>query len=179
MRFNGVWIAFGLALVVLAASGCGSKKSTATTGAATTTTASAATTSTADMGGTTTVNSGGSTPSFASAKNCVQLASVGQKFAQAMAAASGSGKSSLSTAADAYKELANAAPSAIRSDFETIAAAFQGYAKALEKSGYTPGKTPTASQAVALQAAVKTFSSAKLQAASQHLSAWAKQNCSR
>ena len=96
-----------------------------------------------------------------------------------MAATSGSGKSSLSSAADAYKELASAAPAAIRSDFETIAAAFQGYAKALEKAGYTPGKTPTAAQITALTAAAKTFSNVKLQAASQHLSAWAKQNCSK
>ncbi len=181
MRVKAVWIA--LVLVLLAAAGCGGKKSASSTTNAATTTAPAATTTAAgnDTGGAMTTTGSGSTgaPSFASSKNCLQLASLGQKFAQAMAAASASGKSSVTDAAAAYKALADAAPSAIRSDFEEIASAFQTYTKALEKAGYVPGKVPTASQLAALSAAAKSFSDPKLQAAQQHLVAWGKKNCSK
>jgi len=177
MRFKAILFALVLVLVVVAA-GCGSKKSASTTGGAGTTTTTPAA-SGSGGGGTTTSSSGSSgTPSFASTKNCLQLATVGQKFSQAMAATSGTGKTDLTVVANAYKAMASAAPSAIRSDFETIAAAFSSYASALKKAGFTPGKVPTASQMVALAAASKSFSAPKLQAAEQHLSAWGTKNCS-
>lgn len=167
MRFKAILFALVLVLVLVAV-GCGSKKSASTTGALGTTTTAPATTSSSTSGG---------TPSFASAKNCLQLAHLGQKFSQAMSAAGGAGKTDLTTVANAYTAMASAAPSAIRSDFETIAAAFSSYANALKKAGYTPGKVPTASQMTALAAASKSFSAPKLQAAEQHLSAWASENC--
>lgn len=176
MRFKAILFALVLVLV-LVASGCGSKKAVSTTGASgTTTTAPAASGS---GGGKTTTGSLSGTPNFASTKNCLQLASIGQKFSQAMVAAtSGTGKLDLAALANSYKALASAAPSAIRSDFETIAAAFSNYADALKKAGYTPGKVPNASQLTALAAASKSFSAPKLQAAEQHLSAWTTKNCS-
>ena len=67
-----------------------------------------------------------------------------------MAATSGSGKADLSAVANVFTALAKAAPSDIRPDFETIAAAFGKYADALKKSGYTPGQVPTAAQIAAL-----------------------------
>jgi hypothetical protein len=79
--------------------------------------------------------------------------------------------------ADAYKSLASAAPAEIRSDFQTFANAFSDYAKALDKSGFKPGKTPTASQIAAITAASKEFSSPKLLTAERHLTAWGQQNC--
>lgn len=114
---------------------------------------------------------------FASVKNCSQLAGLGQKFSAALAASSGQGKTSLTDVATVYKSLASAAPVAIRSDFETIAEAFQNYAKAVQGAGFTPGKVPTASQIAAMASASKSFSAPKLQAAEQHLSTWAAQNC--
>jgi len=45
------------------------------------------------------------------------------------------------------------------------------------KAGLKPGQTPTPAQLAQLQAAAKTFSTPKLQAAEQHLTAWAKKNC--
>jgi hypothetical protein len=167
MRFKAILFALVLVLV-LVASGCGSKKATSTTGASGATTTAPTTSSSSSSG----------TPSFASAKNCLQLATVGQKFSQAMVAASRTGKSDLTALANAYKALASAAPSAIRSDFETIAAAFSSYASVLKKAGFTPGKVPSASQMTALVAASKSFSTPKLQAAEQHLSAWSSKNCS-
>lgn len=181
-------IALVLALAVVAA-GCGSKKAaappvsqtTTTTASTTTTSGAAATTTTAAMtttaASTTTTSGGGGSPTFASSANCLQLRSIGEKFSKALAATRGTGKSSLTDVASIYKALAQAAPSEIRPDFETIAAAFSTYADALSKSGYTPGKTPTASQIAALQSLSKSFSSPKLAAAEQHLSAWGTKNC--
>jgi hypothetical protein len=173
-------ISIALVLVVVAA-GCGSKKSASSAAGNTTTTAAPASNSGGSGAGTTTTTSsttgGSGSTSFASIANCAQLEGIGRKFSQAMAASSGNGKSSLSNVANVYKELASAAPAAIRSDFETIATAFQGYTGALAKAGYTPGKVPTASQIAALTAASKSFSTPKLQAAEQHLAAWGSKNC--
>jgi hypothetical protein len=172
MRLNTFSIA--LILVVVAA-GCGSNKS-ATKTASTTTTSSSGGGSTVATSTTSSSSSGG-TASFASAKNCLQLATVGQKFSQAMAVSSGAGKTDLTTVANAYKAMADAAPTAIRSDFQTIAAAFSSYISALKKAGYTPGKLPTAAQMAGLTSAAKSFSDPKLQTAEQHLSSWAGKNC--
>jgi hypothetical protein len=123
---------------------------------------------------TTSTNSGA--PSFASAKNCRDLVALGRKFSEAFKTTA-NGSANLSNVADAYKSLASAAPAEIRSDFQTFANAFSDYAKALDKSGFKPGKTPTASQIAAITAASKEFSSPKLLTAERHLTAWGQQNC--
>jgi hypothetical protein len=179
MRFKAGSLALLLAVAILAA-GCGSKK-TASNAAATgntTTTAAATTTSSGNGAGagsssSSTVN----THSFASVQNCAQLAGVGEKFSQAMAAATAKGTTSLTQVATAYKSLAGEAPSAIRADFETIATAFQNYANAVQKAGYAPGKVPTASQIAALALASKSFSAPNLKNAEEHLTSWASKNC--
>jgi hypothetical protein len=116
-------------------------------------------------------------PKFATSKNCAQLASLGAKMSQAMAAASGKGGSGLTGEASAFQAMASAAPSEIRGDFQTFATAFNGYAQALAKAGYKPGTVPNAGQLMQMTNAVKAFSAPKLQAAEQHLSAWAQKNC--
>jgi hypothetical protein len=153
-----------LVCVVLAAGCGGSKKksvspATSSTSAATTTTSSA------------------STPSFATSKNCAQLEALGTKLAQALQSTSGSAETRLSNEAKLFQAYANAAPSEVRGDFQTLAAAFTTYLHALVKAGVKPGKIPTAAQIAQIQAAAKAFSSPKLQAAEQHLVAWAQKNC--
>jgi len=127
-----------------------------------------------------TTNSGGSssTPSFASAKNCQDLAGLAAKAAAAVEA-SGSSTDALQTEATELQALAKAAPSDISGDFQTFAAAFSGFLHALQSSGYKLGsKTPpTTAQAAAFAKAAKTFDTPKLKQAEQHLSAWARQNC--
>ena len=147
--------------------GCGGgKKKAASTTSGSATTAAAATTS-----------SSSGTPSFASAKNCKDLAALGAKMSAALQAASGNGLSSLNDEADIFKAMASAAPSEIRGDFETFASAFSSYAQALSKAKFKPGQTPTAAQIAALTDASKSFSTPKLQAAEQHLAAWGQKNC--
>ncbi len=181
MRFKTGSLVLVLALAIaMVAAGCGSKKTASNAASSgTTTTTAAATTNSGGSGADSSSSSSSTvnTHSFASVKNCAQLAGVGEKFAQAMAAAEAHGSTSLTDVANAYQSLASQAPSAIRSDFETIATAFQNYAKAVQKAGFTPGKVPTASQIAALAQASKSFSAPNLKTAEQHLSTWAGNNC--
>lgn len=173
MKFTAITIPLVLVLAI-AAAGCGSKKSATDTGTSGTTTAVVTTAAAAP---TTSSTTAGGELSFATTKNCAQLMAMGQKFSQAMAASSGKGTASIAATAKAYKALADAAPSAIRSDFQTLATAFTAYADAMQQANLAPGKIPTAAQMGVLAAAAKSFSTAKVTAASQHLSAWSAKNC--
>ncbi|MGZ4292081.1 MAG: hypothetical protein ACXVQQ_05750 [Gaiellaceae bacterium] len=173
-----VAVAIGVLLVVLVTA-CGSKKKSAATTTPTTTAAAATTTETTSAATTTSSSgsSGGSqSPSFASAKNCAQLASLASKVAQS-ATASGNGTVDLNREADAIKALADAAPSDIRPDFKTFAEAYASFAKVYASSGIAAGTAPSAEQIAKLTAAAKSLSTPKIQAAMQHLSSWASSNC--
>lgn len=160
--------AIGVMLLVLAVgAGCGGGKKKSVAGATT-----AATTATTSAESTTTVAA-----TFASAKNCQQLMALGAKMSQALQSSSGNGTGSLGDEANVFKALAAAAPSEIRGDFQTFADAFSAYSQALQKAGLKAGKVPTAAQIAAMAQAAKSFSQPKLQAAEQHLSAWAQKNC--
>ncbi len=163
LRITVMLLAAGL--VVLAAGCGGSSNSSAppTTGA------------TSTQQSTTT----GSTGSFASAKNCLQFSGLAAKIASALSPTSGNPATALQTESQELQALANAAPSDIRSDFQTFATAFSGYLSALAKSGYKAGSTtaPTAAQIAALASAAKVFNTTKMKQAEQHLQAWAQQNC--
>jgi hypothetical protein len=171
MRANRIGVtliavaALALVVVVAGCGGGGKKKASAPETTKATTTKAAATTTTAKL------------PTFASSKNCQQLMALGAKMSQALQASTGNGLSSIGDEANLFKALASAAPTDIRGDFETFAAAFSAYAQALSKAGLKAGKTPTAAQLAALATASKSFSEPKLQAAERHLSAWAASNC--
>jgi hypothetical protein len=162
MRFMQVSLLAVVLLVVGTACGGSAKKS-----ASPTTTAAAATTqSTSTVG-----------RSFSSTKNCVQLAALGAKIAQAMQSSSGDAQTSIANEAKALQALASAAPEEIRGDFETFASAFTAYIQAFEKVGLKSGTAPTAAQLAQMATAAKALSTPKLQAAEQHLSAWSQKNC--
>jgi hypothetical protein len=165
-------MAITLIALAVVAGGCGGgkkKSAAAATTATTSSTNSAATTTTASTAPV--------LPTFASTKNCQQLMTLGVKMSQALRSTAGGGLNSVGNEANVFKALASAAPSEIRGDFETFATAFSAYAQALTKAGLQAGKTPTAKQLAALAAVGKSFSAPKLQAAEQHLSAWAQKNC--
>jgi hypothetical protein len=118
-------------------------------------------------------------PKFASAKNCRDLAGLASKVAAAVTATSGDPMATLKTEAQQMQALASAAPSGVRDDFETFAAAFSSFLHTLDKAGYKAGSNapPTAAQVAALTKAAKSLNTPKLQHAEQHLSAWASKNC--
>ena len=113
---------------------------------------SPSTTPSASTSITRTATTGGSAPSFASAKNCQDLAGLAAKAAAAVEA-SGNSTNALQTEATELQALAQAAPSDISGDFQTFAAAFSGFLHALQNSGYKLGsKTPpTAAQAAGVR----------------------------
>ena len=143
MRFKAGSIVLVLVFVWRRPAGCGSKKTASNAASSTTTTTAAATTNRRQQRRSSGSDSSEPAPaparstptSFASVKNCAQLESVGEKFSQAMAAAAASGRRPSPTSRRRTNRLANAAPSAIRSNFETIATAFQNYANAVEEGG--------------------------------------------
>jgi hypothetical protein len=126
----------------------------------------------------TTSSSSGSGASFASAKNCQDLAGLAAKVASAVAASGGSANA-LQTESTELQALANAAPSDIKGDFQTFATEFSSFLHTIQSSGYKVGSTtpPTAAQVAQLTKAAKSFNTPKLRQAEVHLSAWAKQNC--
>ena len=161
-------LALAIGLVV-AAGGCGgSKKASAPATTAATTAAAAPTTT---SGGAT------STPSFKSAHNCAQLASLGEQVAKSLQATSGDLKGTIDNEDKVLQAMANAVPSEIRGDFQTFEQAFHQYLQAISKLNIKAGSVPSADQIAQLTSAAKAFSTPKLRAAEQHLSAWAAKNC--
>ena len=156
--------------VVVVAAGCGGGKKAASS----TSTSAATTTSTR---ATTTESKKAAAPTFASAHNCLQLAALGAKVAKSLQPTGGDFAATAANEGKLLQAMASAAPSEIRADFETFVSAFNDYARAIQKAGFKPGATPTAAQVATLEAATKSFSTAKLQKAEQHLSAWASKNC--
>ena len=159
LRITALLLAAG---VVVLAAGCGGSNSSAPPTTAATDTQQ--------------VTTNGGTGSFASAKNCREFAGLAAKISSVTAATSGSDPQALGRE---FQALAAAAPADVKGDFETLATAFSGYLTAIENSGYKVGSTavPTAAQIAALVKAAKTFNTAHVRNAEQHLSAWAQQNC--
>lgn len=181
MRFRLLPLAVVIALLVAA---CGGSSKPATTTkkqsshkTSTTHTSTPTRTSTNTGAASTSSVTTSSKPTFASVGNCTQLAGVGEQFAKAMEAAVSGGKYNLGAVQQAWQNLANAAPSAIRSDIEAYATAFKAWASALSNAHYKLGTVPSASQIAALQAAEKSMNTAKLKDAGKSLEAWARQNC--
>jgi hypothetical protein len=158
-------LAVSAVVLAVVAAGCGGSKKKSVSPA----------TSSTSTGSTTTTSSG--TPKFATSKNCAQLEALGTKLAQALQTTSGSTEEKLTNEVKLFHDYANSAPSEVRGDFQTLADALDTYVHALLKAGIKPGKIPTQAQIAQIQAAAKAFSTQKLQAAEQHLSAWAQKNC--
>ncbi len=170
VRVVVVILAAGLVAVAAGCGGGGKKSSSSNSSGGTTHSTMATTTETSGGSGST---------SFASAKNCQDLAGLAAKAESALTAAGGNPATALNSEANILQGLANAAPSDIRDDFRTMATAFSGFVSALQKSGYKPGSTsaPSAAQVAALTKAAKSLDTAKVRAAEAHLTTWAKQNC--
>ena len=172
----GFALSIAVVLVVLA-SGCGGgggKKAasdkTATTPPAKSTTAAPTSTNSKEAGKS-------SAPSFASAHNCGQLAALGAQVAKSLQTTSGDFNTTVANEDKVLQAMAQAVPSEIRGDFQTFASAFHTYFQAIAKLKLKAGTVPTAAQIAELTNATKSLSTVKLQAAEQHLSAWAKSNC--
>ena len=160
------WLALLVLSIALVAAGCGggSNESAATTTTETTTTES---TSTEDTSTGTTDLSG-----ILDNKDCLALAGVGATIAQAL-----SGATDGSANTEELQQLVDKVPDEIQADVQTLADAFGQYAAKLKDIGIKAGSTPSAAQLQQLQAAIASLDQQKLTAASNHIEAWAKDNC--
>jgi hypothetical protein len=161
------WLALLVLSIALVAAGCGggSNESAATTTTETTTTES---TSTEDTSTGTTDLSG-----ILNDKDCLALAGVGATIAQAFSGATGGNANT-----EELQQLVDKVPDEIQADVQTLADAFGQYAAKLKDIGIKSGSTPSAAQLQQLQAAIASLDQQKLTAASNHIEAWAKDNCS-
>jgi ABC-type glycerol-3-phosphate transport system substrate-binding protein len=161
------WLALLVLSIALVVAGCGggSNESAATTTTETTTTTES--TSTEDTSTGTTDLSG-----ILDNKDCLALAGVGATIAQAL-----SGATSGSANTQELQQLVDKVPDEIQADVQTLADAFGQYAAKLKDIGIKAGSTPSAAQLQQLQAAIASLDQQKLTAASNHIEAWAKDNC--
>ena len=159
------WLALLVLSIALVAAGCGggsneSAATTETTTAETTTSESTESTDTTDLS------------AVLSDKDCLALAGIGATIAQAF-----SGSTSGDTNTEELQQLVDKVPDEIQGDVQTLADAFGQYAAKLKDIGIKAGSTPSAAQLQQLQAAIASLNQQKLTAASQHIQAWAKDNC--
>jgi hypothetical protein len=158
------WLALLVLSIALVAAGCGGGSNE-----------SAATTETTTTEETTTTTESTSTPDLSavlSDKDCLALAGIGATIAQAF-----SGSTSGDTNTEELQQLVDKVPDEIQGDVQTLADAFGQYAAKLKDIGIKAGSTPSAAQLQQLQAAIASLNQQKLTAASQHIQAWAKDNC--
>jgi hypothetical protein len=106
-------------------------------------------------------------------KDCLALAGIGATIAQAF-----SGATAGNANTEELQQLVDKVPDEIQADVQTLADAFGQYAAKLKDIGIKSGSTPSAAQLQQLQAAIASLDQQKLTAASNHIEAWAKDNCS-
>jgi hypothetical protein len=107
--------------------------------------------------------------------DCLQFAGVGAKIAEAM----GGANADISKTADLFDELVSSAPDEIKGDLQVIADGVTTLAAAMKGIDFKAGATPSADQLAKMQTALASVDSAKLQAASQHIEAWAQVHCKK
>ena len=116
-----------------------------------------------------------------SIKNCAQLQSLGKKFAAAVQASTGKarhGRRRSRRRIELFKALADASPSAIHGDFETLANAFAASATALQKANLTAGaRRPLPPSSQSSKRRARRSARPRSQAAEQHLEAWGTTHC--
>jgi hypothetical protein len=168
-----------LAALTFAAAGCGGGSNSAATTSATTT--ESTTTQETETSEATETSTTESTSTEASGFNfgsgdCKKLAEAGQQFAQSMSSAT-TDKEKLEQAKQLYQSFVDKAPSEIKPDLQVLADAYSKIADAIGKIDIKPGQTPDAATIQKIQEALASIDNAKVQAATQHLSAWVTSNC--
>jgi hypothetical protein len=145
-------------VLLIAATGCGSKKKSESTTTKATTTQEATTTEAS-----TTSSSGGVN---LTSEDCQKLAAASETVSQAF---TGSVPGDMAEQVARLNALAKAAPKEIQADFATLAKA----AGEVAKLGLKPGATPTAEQL----AAISALDVAGISKAATNIGAWAQKNC--
>jgi hypothetical protein len=110
-------------------------------------------------------------------EDCIELAGIGAKLGEAMAALGGQ-NTDVGAIADVFDELVGSAPDEIKDDLEVLAGGVAEMAKALEGVDFSSGSTPNAEQLAKLQEAIASIDTPALTEASTNVEKWATANCS-
>ena len=175
-------IAVPVAALLLVIAGCGgSSNSAEDSTTAIESTGGTDTTAGTDTGaGTDTTSSADTTDSDleVSFEGCPELTDLSAEVSKAFqTATSGTGEADLDAIVDAYDKFSDEAPEEIRDAFKTLAGAFEQYAEVLGDIDLSSGETPTADDVAKMAEAAKSFSDAKLTAATAEIEAWVQKNC--
>jgi len=104
---------------------------------------------------------------------CAELAGIGAKLSQSLTGQSGD----LDEAARVFDEIADEVPDEIKADYEVIAENFGKIAEALKDVDLQSGEAPNAEAIAKLQQLATSMDSAEVQEASANIEAWAEKNC--
>jgi ABC-type Zn uptake system ZnuABC Zn-binding protein ZnuA len=160
------WFALLLLALALVAAGCGGSDDESSA-ADETTVETSTTTETTE----TTFDSDEDVAGILGDEDCLQLASIGATFAQAITGASDE------EAVEAFEQLADEVPDEISADVQILADWFAEYTAQLEDIGLQAGQPPSAEQLQQLQTALAATDQEELSAASERLQVWANENC--
>ena len=116
---------------------------------------------------------GGSLGAFAD-KDCIELASIGSKLAQAV---DPSGSFDAGEAATLYEQLMDKAPAEIRDDLAVFADYLKEISELLQGVDLSSGQQPSAEDLAKLEK-LGSLDTTEVQKASENLAAWASENCS-
>jgi hypothetical protein len=188
----------GVVALLFLAAGCGSKSNssasapettpatetatteTTTTADTTTTSSSSESTDTTTVTETTSTDTGGSSGASGGSsipKSCLNFAQAAGKLGQALASSGTSATANAESLKTYFNNLADKAPSDIKSAFQTLANAISKYVDALKDLNLKPGQTPNASDMAKLRGVIGELSKPDVQAASNKIQAWVQAGC--
>jgi hypothetical protein len=175
MRQLTTLLVFVALCVGVAGCGGGSKSAAETSATTESTTTQETETSMSETSTTESTSTETSGINFASG-DCSKLLQSAQELSQSLSAAA-TDKEKLRQAKQLFQDFVNKAPSEIKADLQVLADAFSKYIDALGNIDLKPGQTPDAATLQKLQQAIASIDQTKVQQASQHLDAWAKEHC--
>lgn len=107
--------------------------------------------------------------------DCLEAVQAFSALSAAVGAAGSGGD--VGDALDAFDQFTENAPEEIRADFQVLAQAYTKYVDVLNAVGLKAGEIPNAEQLQKLSEASAAFNDPDVTAASNHVSAWADENC--
>ena len=108
---------------------------------------------------------------------CKSLAEASQKFSEASAKVGQSGGNDLGTTADAFDDLAAAAPDELKDDFRVLADVMKQYSEVLKDVDLEAGEVPSADQVAKLARLGQSLGAQNVQKASAAIATWTTEHC--
>jgi hypothetical protein len=175
------WVKVSVAVtaLALAAAGCGGSSSDNSSAAADATTSEATTSeaTTTESTETSTETEAATTGESGLTGACAELATLGQKYGEAVAAAGSGGNADLQETAKAFAEFAKQVPDELKDDFEALAGVVDVYAEVLADIDVAAGETPSPDQLAKLAQAAQSLNTEDLTRATANIEAWVQENC--